>query len=186
MRGLPEAFGELPVVCLAEEIETPGEGQVRALVTIAGNPVVSTPERPSGSTRALDGLDFMVSLDIYVNETTRHADVILPGPSPLARSHYDLALYQLAVRNVANYSPPVMEPEPDQRAGVAVAAAADRRSSPARAPTPTSTRSTTFVVDALIQRAVGDPQLAGRRARPGRAARARSTAAAAGPSARST
>jgi anaerobic selenocysteine-containing dehydrogenase len=112
VRGLPEAFGELPVVCLAEEIDTPGDGQVRALVTLAGNPVVSTPQSERLD-RALDQLDFMVSLDIYVNETTRHADVILPGPSPLARSHYDLALYQLAVRNVANYSPPAMQPEPD-------------------------------------------------------------------------
>jgi anaerobic selenocysteine-containing dehydrogenase len=112
VRGLPEAFGELPVVCLAEEIETPGEGQVRALVTVAGNPVVSTPQSERLE-RALSQLDFMVSLDIYVNETTRHADVILPGPSPLARSHYDLALYQLAVRNVANYSKPAMEPEPE-------------------------------------------------------------------------
>ena len=86
----------------------PGEGQVRALITIAGNPALSTPNcgaaRPPRST----ALDFMVSLDIYVNETTRHADVILPGPSPLARSHYDLAFYQLPIRNVANYSPPAL------------------------------------------------------------------------------
>ena len=111
VRGLPEAFGELPVACLAEEIETPGEGQVRALITVAGNPAVSTPNagRLAG---ALDQLDFMVCLDVYVNETTRHADVILPGPSPLERSHYDLALYQLAVRNVANYSPPVLPARP--------------------------------------------------------------------------
>src|SRR5438309_2970928 len=82
VRGLPEAFGELPVACLAEEIETPGEGQVRALLTIAGNPAVSTPN--SGRLgRALACLDFMVSIDVYVNETTRHADVILPGTSPL-------------------------------------------------------------------------------------------------------
>jgi anaerobic selenocysteine-containing dehydrogenase len=107
VRGLGEAFGELPVVCLAEEIETPGEGQVRALVTIAGNPALSTPN--SGRLQAaLDSLDFMVSVDIYLNETTRHADVVLPGPSTLQRPHYDLALYQLAVRNVANYSPPLL------------------------------------------------------------------------------
>jgi anaerobic selenocysteine-containing dehydrogenase len=111
VRGLPEAFGELPVACLAEEIETPGEGQVRALVTIAGNPTVSTPNAER-LTRAIQGLDFMLSLDIYVNETSRHADVILPGPSPLERSHYDLALYQLAVRNVANYTPPAIDPPP--------------------------------------------------------------------------
>ena len=106
VRGLPETYGELPVVCLAEEIDTPGEGQVRALITVAGNPVVSTPN--SGRLeRAIESLEFMLSVDIYVNETTRHADVILPAPEPLEKSHYDLALYQLSVRNVANYSPPV-------------------------------------------------------------------------------
>jgi|SRR5579884_182129 len=111
VRGLPEIFGELPVACLAEEIETPGEGQIRALITSAGNPVVSTPN--SGRLdRALGQLELMVSLDVYVNETTRHADVILPGPSPLRRSHYDLALYQFAVRNVAHYSPAALAPEP--------------------------------------------------------------------------
>lgn len=112
VRGLPEAFGELPVACLAEEIETPGEGRVRALISVAGNPTVSTPN--SGRLeRALGELDFMLSIDIYVNETSRHADVVLPAPSPLARSHYDLALYQLAVRNVANYSPKVFERDGD-------------------------------------------------------------------------
>jgi anaerobic selenocysteine-containing dehydrogenase len=109
VRGLPEAYGELPVAVLAEEIETPGEGQVRALVTVAGNPIVSTPNSDRLE-RAVEGLDFMLSVDIYVNETTRHADVILPAPEPLEKSHYDLALYQLAVRNVANYSPAVFEP----------------------------------------------------------------------------
>ncbi|HEV3000218.1 MAG TPA: molybdopterin-dependent oxidoreductase [Solirubrobacteraceae bacterium] len=114
VRGAPEVFGELPVACLAEEIETPGEGQVRALVTIAGNPVVSTPN--AGRLRAaLESLDFMVSVDVYLNDTTRHADVILPGPSPLRRAHYDIALYDLAVRNVANWSDPVLPLEgPDE------------------------------------------------------------------------
>jgi anaerobic selenocysteine-containing dehydrogenase len=102
--GLPGAFGELPVVALAEEIATPGDGQVRALVTVAGNPVLSTPNSAQLDA-ALASLDFMVSVDIYVNETTRHADVILPAPGPLQRPHYDTALYQLAVRNVGNYSP---------------------------------------------------------------------------------
>jgi anaerobic selenocysteine-containing dehydrogenase len=111
VRGLAEAYGELPVACLAEEIDTPGEGQVRALITIAGNPALSTPNSDRLA-RALDSLEFMVSLDVYVNETTRHADVILPGPSPLQRSHYDLAFYQLSVRNIARYSPPVLEPDP--------------------------------------------------------------------------
>jgi anaerobic selenocysteine-containing dehydrogenase len=111
VRGLGEVFGELPVACLAEEIDTPGEGQVRALITLAGNPVLSTPN--SGRLdAALVGLDFMVSVDVYLNETTRHADVILPAPSPLRRSHYDLALYMFAVRNIAHYSPPALEPDP--------------------------------------------------------------------------
>lgn len=111
VRRLPELFGELPVACLSEEIDTPGDAQIRALFTIAGNPVVSTPN--AGRLRnALGQLELMVSLDIYVNETTRHADVILPAPSSLCRSHYDLGLYQLAIRSVANYSPPVLEPDP--------------------------------------------------------------------------
>lgn len=106
VRGVPEIYGELPAACLAEEIETPGEGQVRALITVAGNPVLSTPNG-SRLDAALARLELMVSLDIFLNETTRHADVILPGLSPLEQPHYDLALRQLAVRNVATYSRPV-------------------------------------------------------------------------------
>jgi anaerobic selenocysteine-containing dehydrogenase len=114
VRGLGEIFGELPVACLSEEIDTPGEGQIRALLTIGGNPVISTPN--SGRLdRALGELDLMVSLDIYVNETTRHADVILPAPSALRRSHYDLALYLFAVRNIAHYSPAVLPEDPQIR-----------------------------------------------------------------------
>jgi anaerobic selenocysteine-containing dehydrogenase len=106
VRGAPQVFGELPAVCLAEEIATPGEGQVRALITIAGNPVLSAPNGDRLDA-ALSALDFMVSVDCYLNETTRHADVILPPPSPLERAHYDLAFYQLSIRNIAHYSPPV-------------------------------------------------------------------------------
>src|SRR5256886_15582762 len=91
VREAPEVYGELPCACLAEEIETPGDGQIRALVTVAGNPVLSTPNGERLD-RALDTLEFMVSLDIYVNETTRHADVVLPGLSPLEQSHYDVIL----------------------------------------------------------------------------------------------
>jgi len=111
VRGQGEVFGELPVVCLAEEIEAPGEGQIRALITLSGNPALSAPNADRLEA-ALDSLDFMVSVDVYLNETTRHADVILPAPSPLRRSHYDLGLYQFAVHNAANYSPPVLEPKP--------------------------------------------------------------------------
>ncbi len=102
----PEVFGELPMGVLAEEIETPGDGQIRALFTIASNPVLSAPNGPRIAA-ALDTLELMVSVDIYLNETTRHADVILPGLSPLEESHFDVALMQLAVRNVARYSSPV-------------------------------------------------------------------------------
>ena len=108
VRGAPEVLGEFPCACLAEEIETPGEGQIRALITIAGNPALSTPN--SGRLdRALAGLDFMVSLDLYVNETTRHADVILPAPAPLEQSHFDVVFPQFSVRNWVRYSPPVFE-----------------------------------------------------------------------------
>src|SRR4029079_4748800 len=88
---LPGAMGELPAVAMAEEILTPGEGQVRAMITVAGNPVLSTPNAAQLDT-ALASLEFMVSVDIYVNETTRHADVILPPPGPLQRPHFDAAL----------------------------------------------------------------------------------------------
>lgn len=107
VRGRPEFFGEFPAACMAEEMDTPGEGQIRALFTIAGNPVLSTPNGARLS-RALASLELMVSVDVYLNETTRHAHVILPGPSPLEVSHYDLAFSQLSVRNVARYSPPVL------------------------------------------------------------------------------
>jgi anaerobic selenocysteine-containing dehydrogenase len=104
VRGLPEVIGEVPVATLADEILTPGLGQVRALITVAGNPCLSTPNAGRLG-EALRQLDFMVSLDVYLNETSRHADVILPGPTALERPHYDLGLYQFAVRNVANWAP---------------------------------------------------------------------------------
>ncbi len=103
----PETLGEFSVSVLAEEIETPGEGQIRAMIVVAGNPVSSCPN----STRldnAFASLDFMVSVDPYINETSRHADVILPPPTPLQKSHYSLALLNFAVRNVANYSPAIL------------------------------------------------------------------------------
>jgi anaerobic selenocysteine-containing dehydrogenase len=108
VRDLPEFGGELPVATLADEILTPGKGQIKALITLAGNPVSSTP----GGGRldnALDDLDFMVSVDFYINETTRHADVILPPTMILERDHYDLVFHQLAVRNTARFSPAVVK-----------------------------------------------------------------------------
>lgn len=114
VRGLPETAGELPVSALREEIETPGEGQVRAMLTVAGNPVLSTPDG-ARLDRALSGLDFMAAVDIYVNETTRHADVILPPTTALERDHYDLVFHLLAVRNTARFTPAVFEKDADQR-----------------------------------------------------------------------
>ena len=121
--GHPEVMGEYPASALAEEIlRTPaggdveGSGPVRALVTVAGNPVLSTPNSEQLDAALVD-LEFMVSVDIYLNETTRHATVILPPPSQLQRSHYDLLLLQFAVRNVANYSPaplPLDDGAPDE------------------------------------------------------------------------
>ena len=115
VRGLPEFGGELPVGVLAEEIDTPGEGQVRALLCIAGNPVLSTP----GGRRldaALESLEFMLAIDIYLNETTRHADLILPPASPLTQYHYDLVFNAFAVRKVARLNRPLRERAPDERA----------------------------------------------------------------------
>ncbi len=109
----PEVMGEYPVAALAEEILEPGDGQVRAFITLAGNPVLSNPNSAQLDV-ALDDLEFMVSIDMYLNETTRHADVILPPPSQLQRPHYDVSLLQLAIRNVANYSEPVLPLDDDQ------------------------------------------------------------------------
>jgi len=111
VRELPEHNGELPVSTLADEILTEGDGQVRALVTVAGNPVLSTPNggRLDG---ALSTLEHMVSIDFFLNETTRHASVILPPPSPLSRPHYDVAFHHLAVRNTAKFSDALFEPDP--------------------------------------------------------------------------
>ena len=158
--GRGEIFGEFPAACLAEEIETPGAGQIRALFTIAGNPVLSTP-RGDRLAEALDTLDLMVSIDVYRNETTRHAHVILPGPSPLMNGHFDIALYAFAVRNVANYSPPTY-PLPEgvldewqimlRLAGIAAGAGPDADIAAID----------DFVAAELAQRATRQPDLEGR------------------------
>ncbi len=111
VRGLPEFGGELPVSVLREEITTPGEGQVRALLTVAGNPVLSTPDG-RGLSEALEQLDHVVAVDFYLNETTRHATVVLPPTSVLERDHYDLVFHALAVRNTARFTPAVL-PRPE-------------------------------------------------------------------------
>ncbi|MFY9962768.1 molybdopterin-dependent oxidoreductase [Pseudomonas sp.] len=108
--GLPEYGGELPVAALAEEMLCEGEGQVRALVTVAGNPVLSTPNGRQLE-RALDGLEFMLSMDLYINETTRYADLILPSTSALENDHYDTTFNLLAVRNVSRFNRAIL-PKP--------------------------------------------------------------------------
>lgn len=114
VRKLPEFGGEYPVATLADEILTEGEGQIRSLVTVAGNPVLSTPNGRRLD-QALAGLDFMVSVDFYINETTRHAHVILPPTATLEHDHYDLIFHVLAVRNTAKYSPPLFPNGEDTR-----------------------------------------------------------------------
>jgi anaerobic selenocysteine-containing dehydrogenase len=108
VRGLPEFAGELPVATLAEEMLTEGDGQVRAFITSAGNPVLSTPNGAQLE-RALEKLDFMFSIDFYINETTRHAHIILPPTPPLEHEHYDVIFHALAVRNTTKFSPAVLE-----------------------------------------------------------------------------
>ncbi len=114
VRKLPNFNGEFPVAVLSEEITTEGEGQIRALVTSAGNPVLSTPNG-NQLDAALAELDYMVSIDIYLNETTRHANIILPPLVTLERSQYDLAFQALAIRNGAKYSQPVFKAGKEQR-----------------------------------------------------------------------
>jgi anaerobic selenocysteine-containing dehydrogenase len=107
VRGLPEVLGELPNVALAEDILA---GHIHALITVAGNPALSVPDSTSME-RALASLDVLICIDPYLNETSRHADVVLPVPGPLERSHYDLAFSQLAIHNVAKYTPALFDPE---------------------------------------------------------------------------
>ncbi len=114
VRKLPEFGGELPVAALAEEILTEGPGQIKAFVTLAGNPVLSTPDGRELD-RALASLEFMVSIDFYINETSRHAHIVLPPTSALERGHYDLAFHLLAVHNTAKFSPALFEPDADAR-----------------------------------------------------------------------
>ncbi len=113
VRDLPEAMGELPAVCFAEEILTPGPGRTRALITLAGNPARSLPNSDAIE-KALDAVEFMVSVDCYLNETTRYADVILPPPPLVTRGHHDVTLSHFQIRNVARYTPPLLELADDE------------------------------------------------------------------------
>jgi anaerobic selenocysteine-containing dehydrogenase len=109
VRGAPEVFGQVPASCLAEEITTPGAGRIRALITVAGNPVISTPGA-GDLDQALPQLDCMISVDNWINETTRHAHVILPGLSPLEQPHHDELIWQFAVGSAAKWSDAVFDP----------------------------------------------------------------------------
>lgn len=113
VRGAPEVLGHVPVSCLHEEISTPGKGQIKALFTVAGNPVLSSPEGDRLDA-ALPQLDAMISLDLWINETTRHADVIFPGLSALESDHHDDMIWMFAVRSGAKFSPAVFEPVEDR------------------------------------------------------------------------
>ncbi|KUI27621.1 molybdopterin-dependent oxidoreductase [Mycobacterium sp. GA-2829] len=115
VRGTPEVLGQYPISCLAEEIDTPGEGRLRALITVAGNPVVSAPAAGRLDV-ALPRLDAMIAVDSWLNETTRHADVILPGLSPLERPHADDLYWMYALASCVKWSDPVFEPAPDRPA----------------------------------------------------------------------
>ncbi len=176
VRDLPETSGELPVATLADEMLTPGAGQVRGLLTASGNPVLSTPDGKRLG-EALEELDFMVSVDIYLNETTRHADVILPPTTLLERDHYDLVFHALAVRNTARYTPAVF-PKPEgarhdweifRDLALGLAARTERRSgkrTPLRARLKRQARlrtSPTVLLDLLLRR--GPEKLSVRRLR---------------------
>ncbi len=114
VRDLPAFGGELPSSVMAEEMLTEGDGQIKAIVTVAGNPVLSA-SNGEQLDQAFESLDFMVSIDIYINETTRHANIILPPTTGLETEHYDLVFHYLAIRNTAKYSPALFDKDDNQR-----------------------------------------------------------------------
>jgi len=114
VRGAPEVLGQVPVSCMAEEILSPGEGQLKGLVMIAGNPAISAPEAHKVQ-EALPQLDCLVAVDLYINETTRHAHVIFPASSPLEQPHYDEMLWSWALRSAGKFSEPLFEPPEGHR-----------------------------------------------------------------------
>jgi len=114
VKGLPEFTGEFPVATLADEILTPGQDQIKAMITIAGNPVLSTPNGKHLE-KAFESLEFMVAIDIYLNETTKYANIILPTTTGLETAVYDLVFHQFAIRNTAKYAEALFEKEENQR-----------------------------------------------------------------------
>ena len=150
--GYAEVNGELPVAALAEEIETDGPDRIRAMITIGGNPILSTPHSDRLDA-AFATLDFMVSVDPYVNETTRHADVILPVPSALQRSHYDAAFYNQALRRVANYSPALFSTEQPSESDIIATLALIIRGDADADPSIIGAE----LLDEVLAHAIGDP-----------------------------
>ncbi|MEN9801299.1 MAG: hypothetical protein RLZ37_424 [Actinomycetota bacterium] len=153
--GYPEVMGEYPAAALAEEITDAGDESIAALITVAGNPVLSTPHSKQLAD-ALDRLELMISVDMYLNETTRHADVILPVPSQLQRDHYDVLLLQFAIRNVANYSPAVLpldDGQPDEWEILAKLGAIAQGFGPDVDPSVVDDAA----IDGLVRHSVGDP-----------------------------
>ncbi|MFT6330747.1 MAG: anaerobic selenocysteine-containing dehydrogenase [Bermanella sp.] len=114
VRKLPAFAGEFPVSALAEEMTTPGEGQIKAMVIGAGNPVLTTPNGQQLDA-AFENLDFVVAVDFYMTETTRHANIILPPVTALERDHYDIVFHNFAVRNSSKYSPAIFPPEANSK-----------------------------------------------------------------------
>ncbi|MFD9630620.1 molybdopterin oxidoreductase family protein [Streptomyces violascens] len=152
--GHPEVKSELPLAALAEEIETPGEGQIRAVIASAANPVLSAPDGDRLD-RALAGLDFMVSIDPYLNETSLHADVVLPPPPPSQSAHFDFAFNGFAVRNQVRYTRPAVPlaegrmDECEIHARLVLAASGMHGAEPAAVDA--------MVVDSALAKAVADP-----------------------------
>ncbi|MFB6711269.1 MULTISPECIES: molybdopterin-dependent oxidoreductase [unclassified Streptomyces] len=152
--GHPEVKGELPISALAEEIETPGEGRIRALIVLAANPVLSAPDGDRLD-RALAGLDFMVGVDPYLGETSRHADVVLPPPPPSQSAHFDFAFNALAVRNQVRYTRPAVPlgvgllDESEILARLVLAVSGMHGADPSTVDT--------VVIDRMLTRAVADP-----------------------------
>ncbi|MFD7503278.1 molybdopterin oxidoreductase family protein [Streptomyces sp. NPDC059850] len=152
--GHPEAKGELPAVALAEEIETPGDGRIRAVLAIAGNPVLSAPDGDRLD-RALAGLDFMVSVDPYLNETSRHAHVVLPPPPPSQSPHFDYAFNGFAIRNQVRYTRPAVPLDPGRMAETEILARVVLCLSGQHGADPAAVDA--MVIDATLGKAVADP-----------------------------
>ncbi len=153
--GHPEAKGELPISALAEEIETPGDGRIRALIVLAANPVLSAPDGDRLDRALADGLDFMVSVDPYLNETSRHADVVLPPPPPSQSAHFDFAFNALAVRNQVRYTRPPVPLDADRMDESEILARLVLAASGTHGAEPEAVDA--MVIDRTLGKAVADP-----------------------------